>query len=456
MIIYNTFSVIKKAGGDMNKFTLARHSLLISTFIGTLILIAAPAVLITDAYAQEGYNEATQYSEAELAQMLAPIALYPDSLLTHILIASTYPLEIVQANRWAAANRHLDARLAIKKAGDKNWDPSVIALLAFPNILNKLSDDLVWTQKLGNAFLQDEAGLLAGIQSLRQQADQAGSLAEMQYMSVTRVDQQIIIESAQKEIIYVPYYNPIVVYGHWHWYNYPPVYWTAHPYYAPRRHGHFYWSSAVHITFNYYFSTFNWNKHHILVINHHNSNHYRHRKQIMTSQGAQRWHYKPQHRIGSQPQAHNNGPAPSRLQPKNERQHILDNKNSKLRNRNKLTDSKNNDSRLNNRNKLTDNKKNDSRLNNRNKLTDSKNNDNRLYNRNKLTDNKKNDSRLNNRNKLRRPNKQQIGNSEPHINKKRQSAVHQRDKPVRIPKQMKNQQRKSNSYKSKQNRAPKG
>ena len=282
----------------MNKFTLACYRSLNIALMSTLILIVTQAVLIEDANAQEVYAEQIEFSEAELAQILAPIALYPDSLLTHILIASTYPLEIVQANRWRTKNRHLDANQALKKAEDKDWDPSVSALLAFPNVLGKLSDDLVWTQKLGAAFLQDEAELLASIQLLRQQADQADSLSEMENMSVTRVNKQIIIEPAQKEIIYVPYYDPRVVYGHWHWYSYPPVYWTPYPYYVPRLDGHFYWSSGVHITFNYYFSTFNWYKHHIVVVNHHNSHHYRHRDRIVTSHGARRWIHKPQHRHG--------------------------------------------------------------------------------------------------------------------------------------------------------------
>lgn len=280
----------------MNNFIQECYRSLNIALIGTLILIAMPTVLIKHVNAQEVYAEQVEFSEAELAQLLAPIALYPDSLLTHILIASTYPLEIVQANRWRTENRHLNANQAMRKAEDKNWDPSVIALLAFPNVLEKLSDDLVWTQKLGDAFLQDETKLLSSIQSLRQQADRVDSLSEMENMSVTRVDNQIIIEPVQKEIIYVPYYDSRVVYGHWRWYSYPPVYWHPYPYYVRRPHDLFYWGSGIHITFNYYFSTFNWHKHHIVVVNHHNSHHYRHRVRIITSHGAQRWNHKPYHR----------------------------------------------------------------------------------------------------------------------------------------------------------------
>lgn len=328
----------------MNKFMPAHHHPLMRAFISTLLLILASLVLITDSYAQQEYSQPAVFRDAELAQMLAPIALYPDSLLTHILIASTYPLEIVQANRWRSANPHLDARLAIAKAQDKNWDPSVTALLAFPNVLNKLSDDLLWTQQLGAAFLQDEARLLAAIQSLREQADEAGSLSAMEYMRVSRIGQQIIIEPSQKEIIYVPYYNPLVVYGRWHWYSYPPVRWTV-PYYTPRGHGHFYWDRAVHIRFNYYFSTFNWHKQHVIVINHHNSAHYRHREKIITSHGAKRWHSQRQYprlRTESRPQLHDRGLHPSRFSFTNERQQLPYNKNSdrKMDHRNKNSDSK--------------------------------------------------------------------------------------------------------------------
>lgn len=282
----------------MNKFTAACYRSLTIALINTLILTVTPTVLIKHANAQPVFAEQGAFNEAELAQILAPIALYPDSLLTHILIASTYPLEIVQANRWRNENSHLSAEQAIKKSEHKGWEPSVSALLAFPNVLDKLSVDLTWTQKLGDAFLQDEPALLSSIQSLRRQADAADSLSEMDNMSVTRVEQHIIIEPAEKEIIYVPYYDSRVVYGHWQWYSHPPVYWTPYPYYIPHLHSHFYWGSAVHISFDYYFSTFNWRQRHIVVVNHHNSHYYRHRERIVTSHGAQRWIHKPQHRRG--------------------------------------------------------------------------------------------------------------------------------------------------------------
>ncbi|MCW8996673.1 MAG: DUF3300 domain-containing protein [Psychromonas sp.] len=282
----------------MSKVTAVCYRSLSSVLIILLILMSTSGVLVNNVNAEEVYSEQDAFSEGELAQILAPIALYPDTLLTHILIASTYPLEIVKANRWRMANRQLSATQAMQQSEDKEWDPSIRALLAFPNVLEKLSNDLNWTQKLGDAFLQNESAVLNVVQLLRQQADAADSLAEMDKMSVTRLDHQIIIESSEKEVVYVPYYDPRVVYGHWYWYRYPPVYWPPYPYYRAHSHSHFYWGSAIHIVFNYYFSSFDWPQRYIVIVNHHHSQHYRPRERIVSSYGAQRWIHNPKHRHG--------------------------------------------------------------------------------------------------------------------------------------------------------------
>ncbi|MFT5705545.1 MAG: hypothetical protein ACI8SK_001505, partial [Shewanella sp.] len=273
------------------------RSILTALISSLCVLITSFAPAVNAANTTE-IAQQSQFSEAELEQMLAPIALYPDSLLTHILIAATYPLELVQANRLHSKNTLLPSPQLMEKAEKIDWDPSVIALLAFPNVLEKLSSDLSWTQDLGDAFLQNEAKLLASIQSLRAQADEADSLSEMENMAVTRVNNQIVIEPVQKEIIYVPYYDPRTVYGNWRWYDYPPVYWAPYPYYVGRPRGQFYWNSGVQISFNFFFSAFHWSNHRVVVIDHHRSHHYRHRGRIVTSHGAQQWHHKPQHRRG--------------------------------------------------------------------------------------------------------------------------------------------------------------
>jgi len=266
-----------------------------------------------------------QYNQAQLAQMLAPIALYPDTLLTHILIASTYPLELVQAQRWLAKYDGLSPeRLANKlqdEINDKKWDASVKALMPFPRVIKRLSDDLDWTQQLGDAFLTNETSVLASIQKLRAQAQQHGSLAKMANSTVSYEGNNIVIEPQQPQIIYVPYYDSRLVYGTWHWRHYPPVYWTIpghfynghyslvtsyDPYYQP-----FYWYSAVHIRHHFFFGAFHWHNRHIVMINHYNKSHhsrhfygsksyrpYNNRAKIVSNSGAKRWQHKPQHRRG--------------------------------------------------------------------------------------------------------------------------------------------------------------
>jgi hypothetical protein len=246
-------------------------------------------------------------SEAELAQTLAPIALYPDTLLTHILIASTYPIEVIEAERWLNKNSQLTATQVENKAEKKEWDASIKALLAFPRVMEKLSEDLTWMQKLGDAFLQDEERVLASIQTLRQQADEAGSLANIDNVKVIKEQRIIIIEPAQPEIIYVPYYDTRLVYGRWYWTHYPPVYWHSPPYYAAH-HSPFYWGHGVHISSHFYFSTFNWHNRHVVVNHYDRSNRhgnymgshvgYHPRKKIVTSHQAKRWSHQPKNRRG--------------------------------------------------------------------------------------------------------------------------------------------------------------
>ena len=247
-------------------------------------------------------DEKVFISEAELAQTLAPIALYPDTLLTHILIAATYPIEVIDAERWLKKQPSSTAEQRENKAQDKGWDASIQALLAFPQVMAKLSDDLTWMQKLGDAFLQDEVRVLATIQTLRLQAEQAGSLASMENVDVIKEQKIIIIEPAQPEIIYVPYYDTRLVYGPWYWANYPPVYWHS-PHHYPANYGHFYWGHGVHISSHFYFSAFHWHNRYVIV-NHSTRYGYHPRNKIVISHQAKRWNHQPKHRRGV---SYNNG-----------------------------------------------------------------------------------------------------------------------------------------------------
>ncbi len=259
-------------------------------------LISCAFVVNADTELSAKQQVTIEFTQGELAQMLAPIALYPDTLLTHILIAATYPLEVVEADRFIKKYQGLTEQELQNKAEDKDWDPSVKALLAFPRILTNLSQDLNWMQKLGDAFLQDETKVLASIQTLRAQADQSGNLAQMDNVEIVREKQTIIIEPAQPEVVYVPYYDTRVVYGNWYWAHYPPVYWhrpVSFHYY----HGPFYWHSGVHIAFDFFFSAFHWHNHHV-VRHHHKKRYYHSNRRIATSHHAKRWHHNPKHRRG--------------------------------------------------------------------------------------------------------------------------------------------------------------
>lgn len=246
----------------------------------------------------EQANNTSNFTDAELEQMLAPIALYPDALLSHILIATTYPIEVVDAERWLKQNSQLSTQALADAAEDKDWDPSVKALLPFPNVLKKLSEDLYWMRNLGDAFLQDEAQVLASVQILRKQADKAGNLKKMDNVNVVRETQTIIIEPRQTDIIYVPYYDTRVVYGDWRWSRYPPIFWH-HPVQYASHHGPYYWHDPVHLTVGLFFGAVHWNNRHV-VVHHHKSRYYKRHsnKKISTSYQAKRWQHNPHHRKG--------------------------------------------------------------------------------------------------------------------------------------------------------------
>jgi hypothetical protein len=173
----------------------------------------------------------------QLDQLLAPIALYPDTLLAEILMASTYPLEVVQADRWATENKNLKGD-QLKAAVDKqSWDDSVKALVATPSVLSMMSTKLDWTQKLGDAVLAQQPDVMDAVQRLRASAQANNKLASTKEQKVTTVQQQgrdvIVIEPAVPDTIYVPYYDPAVVYGTWPYASYPPYYFPPPYGYVP-------------------------------------------------------------------------------------------------------------------------------------------------------------------------------------------------------------------------------
>ena len=168
---------------------------------------------------------------AELDALVAPIALYPDPLLANVLMASTYPLEVVRAERWVNQNKNLKGD-ALKAAAEKQaWDASVKALVAAPSVLQMMSERLDWTQKLGEAFLAQEQDVMDAVQRMRARAYDRKKLVTTKEQVVSVKEEQnrqvISIEPAVPDTLYVPYYEPQVVYGDWPYADYPayPYYW---------------------------------------------------------------------------------------------------------------------------------------------------------------------------------------------------------------------------------------
>lgn len=168
----------------------------------------------------------TTLSAAQLDQLVAPVALYPDPLLSQVLMASTYPLEVVEAARWVSipANRALQGDALMKAVKSQKWDASIVALLPFPRLLQTMSDKLQWTQDLGNAFLAQQAEVMAAVQRLRHEAMAAGNLKETPecHCVIKSAGENISILPSEPKTVCVPVYNPVVAYGPWPYPYYPP------------------------------------------------------------------------------------------------------------------------------------------------------------------------------------------------------------------------------------------
>ncbi len=212
-----------------------------------------------------------RFAEAELDQMLAPVALYPDALLSQVLMAATYPLDVVEAARWTRAHSGLQGDEAVTRVTDEPWDPSVKSLVAFPHLLQRMDEQLDWTRRLGAAFLGQEPEVMATVQRLRQRAQAAGHLLPDERLRVVTGGDVIVIEPADARVVYVPYYDPWVVYGAWGWPAHPPVVWAAWPGYAVARPG-FWWGVGIGVTAGFFFGDFDWHHHHVKVV--HVQNHY--------------------------------------------------------------------------------------------------------------------------------------------------------------------------------------
>jgi len=210
--------------------------LLVAAAVGVAPIAAAqnPPPPPPSASGAQPAGTGTTFKQEELDAMLAPIALYPDALLSQVLMASTYPLEIVEAARWQKQNPSLKGTALQDALQKQTWDESVKSMTAFPDVLSKLNQDLGWTQKLGDAFLGQQQQVMDTVQSLRAKAQAAGNLKSNEQQKVeTQQDSgktYIVIQPANPEVVYVPTYQPTVVYGAWPYPAYPPYYppyWAA-------------------------------------------------------------------------------------------------------------------------------------------------------------------------------------------------------------------------------------
>jgi hypothetical protein len=177
-----------------------------------------------------------QQTPEQLQQLVAPIALYPDSLVAQILAASTFPEQVVEADRWLQAHPDLKGDALGQAIDPQPWDPSVKALAAFPSVLGNMDKNLSWTSSLGDAFFNQQQDVMAAVQVMRQRAQAAGNLKSSPQQTVEDQDSTIAIQPTNTEVVYVPAYDPWLVYGDplvaWPgWYPYPGI-WFGGPYLA--------------------------------------------------------------------------------------------------------------------------------------------------------------------------------------------------------------------------------
>jgi len=204
-------------------------------FAPLLALFFAAVPLLAQQNAQASAQPPyAQQAPEQLQQLVAPIALYPDSLVAQVLAASTFPEQVVEANRWVQANPEVKGDALGRAVDSQSWDPSVKALTAFPSVLGNMDNNLSWTSSLGDAYFNQQQDVMDAVQAMRQRAQGAGTLKTTQQQTVTDQDSTIVIQPANPEVVYVPAYDPWVAYGGpimaWPgWYEYPGI-WYGGPY----------------------------------------------------------------------------------------------------------------------------------------------------------------------------------------------------------------------------------
>ena len=223
----------------------SRQTLLIAAFRYALAITCAMAIMPGDALtsmppirsvqAASPENQVVKIPPDQLDSLVAPIALYPDPMLAQTLAASTYPLELIQLQQWLAKNPGLKDKALADAVAKQPWDPSIQALAGLPDVVKRLADDIQWTTDLGNAFLAQQNDVMDAVQRMRKKAQDTGNLKSNEQQKVeTKVVESktvIVVEQANPQIVYVPSYDPVIVYGP-PVYPYPPIYYPPAGYYA--------------------------------------------------------------------------------------------------------------------------------------------------------------------------------------------------------------------------------
>jgi hypothetical protein len=210
--------------------------------LAAVLCVLSLAPVDTAVYAREPQQQDASADQAapmipndQLDSLVAPIALYPDPLLSQVLVASTYPLEIIQLQQWLEKHKDLKGDALVAAVEKEDWDPSIQAMAALPDAVKQLAESIKWTTDLGNAFLAQQNDVMDAVQRMRMKAKDAGTLksTEQQKVETKTVESKtvVVIQQANPQIVYVPSYNPVVVYGP-PVYPYPPIYYPPPSYYA--------------------------------------------------------------------------------------------------------------------------------------------------------------------------------------------------------------------------------
>jgi len=261
-----------------------------------LCTVLTCAIFVQSALAQSSSSEqaAAKIPGAQLDSLVAPIALYPDPLLSQMLVASTYPLEVIQLQQWLGQNKNLTGSALTAAVQKQRWDASIQGLAGLPEAVKRLSENISWTTDLGNAFLAQQSDVMDAVQRMRAKAKGAGNLTSnaQQKVEVKTVESKtvIVVEPASPQVVYVPSYNPVYVYG-------PPVYPYPPIYYPVARAVTFGVRVAVGAIYHGGWGYgCGWGHSNNITINHNNNfvkvnNSYR--------SGGNNWQHNPQHRGGT-------------------------------------------------------------------------------------------------------------------------------------------------------------